>query len=126
VTFGVSVMFFVPLISDVSCQGTEYCRNYFVGVSLSICVQRLYTAAKKLHCLLLYFVYQIIFMRQAEFELGMINSNLHENTAKLVSQMQLNIEFRLSYRIGVEKRRLGSLFVLLLVSHFITITYHSN
>jgi len=31
-----------------------------------------------------------------------------------------------SYRIGVEKRRLGSLFVLLLVSHFITITYHSN
>jgi len=25
-------------------------------------------------------------------------------------------------RIGVEKRRLGSLFVLLLVSHFITIT----
>jgi len=30
------------------------------------------------------------------------------------------------YRIGVEKRRLGSLFVLLLVSHFITITYHSN
>jgi len=31
-----------------------------------------------------------------------------------------------SYRIGVEKRRLGSLFVLLLVSHFITITYHSD
>ena len=31
-----------------------------------------------------------------------------------------------SYRIGVEKRRLGSLFVLLFVSHFITITYHSN
>ena len=29
-------------------------------------------------------------------------------------------------RIGVEKRRLGSLFVLLLVSHFITIKYHSN
>jgi len=32
----------------------------------------------------------------------------------------------ISYRIGVEKRRLGSLFVLLLVSHFITITYYSD
>jgi len=35
-----------------------------------------------------------------------------------------NIVRIVSYR--VEKRRLGSLFVLLLVSHFITITYHSN
>ena len=43
-------------------------------------------------------------------------------TAGLLSSL-LSI---VSYRIGVEKRRLGSLFVLLLVSHFITITYHSN
>jgi len=31
------------------------------------------------------------------------------------------LKFYLSYRIGVEKRRLESLCVLLLVSHFITI-----
>ena len=42
------------------------------------------------------------------------------------SVLQNNGSVIVSYLIGVEKRRLGSLFVLLLVLHFITITYHSN